>query len=134
MKSRCYNAKIAAYQNYGGRGIKLCDEWKESFNSFFKWAMGAGYADNLTVERKNVNGNYDPNNCKWSTKHEQSINKTNSVYVDYGGKKVTISEVAVILNVSPYTLYSRLKKLHWSMEDTLAITPSYSNDRRFIVK
>lgn len=70
MKTRCYNQKSLEYSNYGGRGIKVCDEWKNDFKAFYDWAMNNGYKDDLTIDRINNNGNYDPNNCQWLTKSE----------------------------------------------------------------
>lgn len=63
MKARCYNPNSLAYKNYGGRGIKICDEWLEDVMNFYNWAINNGYKENLTLDRINVNGNYEPNNC-----------------------------------------------------------------------
>ena len=75
MKSRCYYAKNKCYQHYGGRGISICEEWKWSFNSFAQWALSNGYNDKLSIDRINVNGNYEPQNCRWATNQEQQNNK-----------------------------------------------------------
>lgn len=64
MKQRCLNKKNKAYKNYGGRGISICDEWIKSYLSFKKWALLSGYKNNLTLDRTNNNGNYEPCNCK----------------------------------------------------------------------
>lgn len=74
MKKRCYNPKSKSYKYYGGRGINVCDEWLCDFIAFYKWAIDNGYKDNLTIERIDVNGNYEPNNCKWVTMDEQHKN------------------------------------------------------------
>ncbi len=71
MKSRCYNKNQKAYVNYGGRGIRVCDEWLNDFMNFYNWAINNGYDDTLTLDRIDVNGNYEPNNCRWAT-HEQT--------------------------------------------------------------
>ena len=75
MKNRCYYKGYHAFKHYGGRGITVCDEWRNDFKSFYDWAMENGYDDNLTIDRINVNGNYSPENCRWVTMKEQNQNK-----------------------------------------------------------
>lgn len=75
MKSRCYLPSEKAYKNYGGRGIRVCDEWRKSFVEFREWAVSAGYQDHLEIDRRNVNGDYTPNNCRWVTTHQQKTNR-----------------------------------------------------------
>ena len=76
MKRRCNNSNSPFFYRYGGRGIKVCEEWNHSFLCFYKWAVENGYRDDLTLDRINNDGDYEPKNCKWSTQHEQSMNKT----------------------------------------------------------
>jgi hypothetical protein len=83
MLQRCSNKNLRAYKYYGGSGIVVCEEWKE-FNNFYEWAIGAGYTDQLTIERVDVNGNYSPDNCIWVYPKEQNINKRNSVRLKSG--------------------------------------------------
>ena len=75
MKQRCYNRKNGDYKNYGARDISICNEWKDNFQAFYDWAMVNGYADDLTIDRINNDGNYEPSNCRWATAKEQRHNR-----------------------------------------------------------
>lgn len=110
MKTRCYNKNDKAYKNYGGRGIAICDEWKEDLTAFSDWAMKNGYRDDLTIERIDVDGNYSPENCKWITLAEQEQNRRNTIFLEYKGEKLRINEWAERYGIDPLILRARLYK------------------------
>lgn len=80
MKQRCYNPNSRDYKNYGERGISICEEWKNDFQAFYSWAMANGYKDNLTIDRIDVNGNYEPSNCRWVTMLVQRHNRRDAEF------------------------------------------------------
>ena len=92
MKYRCNNSNYKQYELYGGRGIKVCEEWNE-FKPFYEWAINNGYNDKLTIDRINVNGNYEPNNCRWVDKYIQARNKRNNVLIEDENGELLVLEV-----------------------------------------
>lgn len=76
IKYRCYNPNSKDYKHYGGRGVRMCNEWLNDFMTFRSWALENGFSENLTIDRVDVNGNYEPSNCRWVTVAEQNRNKT----------------------------------------------------------
>ena len=110
IKQRCNNPNCKAYKNYGGRGIIMCDEWANNFKTFYCWAIANGYKEGLTIDRINVNGNYEPNNCRWVSNLKQQNNKRNSHYIIYDNKKLTCSEWARELNIPVGTILYRISK------------------------
>jgi hypothetical protein len=108
IKQRCINENNDRYEEYGGRGIKVCKEWIESFEVFKEWALKNGYRNDLSIDRIDVNGNYEPVNCKWSTQIEQQRNKRNNHYFDINGITKTVAEWAEISGVPYKTLQRRI--------------------------
>lgn len=82
MNARCYTPSASSYKYYGARGISVCNEWRNCYNNFFNWACNNGYADNLSIDRIDVNGSYDPSNCRWATREEQNNNKRDNLMVN----------------------------------------------------
>lgn len=119
MHTRCYNPKRKAYADYGGRGITICDEWKNDFQMFYDWAMANGYADNLTIDRVDVNRNYEPQNCKWSEAQRQANNRRSNLQIVYNGEGHTMAEWARISGIPYKTLHYRIS-CGWSIEKALS--------------
>ena len=119
MKNRCYRTSDRHFNDYGGRGITVCDEWLEDFLNFYSWAINNGYQEGLEIDRIEVNGNYEPSNCRWITHKEQQFNKRNNKRFYYNGKNLTLPEWSEILHISPDTLFSRIYKRGWSVERAL---------------
>ena len=120
MKERCYKPYNLAYHNYGGRGIRICDEWldaEKGHDNFIRWALENGYSDDLTIDRIDVNGNYEPSNCRWATKSEQSRNTRRNRYVTYNGEKMCLQKAAELSGIKASTIRSRIS-YGWS-EDRL---------------
>lgn len=109
VTQRCTNKNNTRYDQYGGRGITVCEEWMD-FKVFAKWARKNGYEDNLSIDRIDVDGNYQPSNCKWSTDTEQQRNKRNSRYIIINGTKKTVAEWSEISEIPYKTLLRRLNK------------------------
>ena len=99
MKGRCYNKGSARYADWGGRGIEVCEQWRNSFESFYTWAMANGYQDNLTIDRIDHNGNYCPENCRWVGQQEQCRNRRSNINITIGNSTRTLMEWCEIFQV-----------------------------------
>lgn len=120
MKSRCHKVKAPDYSRYGGRGIIVCDEWRNSFQAFYDWAIANGYQEDLSIDRINNNGNYCPENCRWVDSNVQNNNTNRNHYVTYNGETLTIAQWSKKCGISKNTLHSRLTRYGWSIERALA--------------
>lgn len=120
MKARCGRSKDACFYRYGGRGISICEEWRNSFESFYEWAIHNGYSDELTIDRIDNNGNYEPGNCRWVDIKTQSNNKSNNRLITVNGETHTVSEWAELLNSRPQTIFERLRR-GWSEFNAVTI-------------
>lgn len=125
IKTRCYNEKSKSYKDYGGRGITICSEWLNDFMAFYNWALSNGWKRGLTIERKNNDGNYEPSNCIWIAKSEQSRNRRSNRWLEYDGKRMLLCDWALYLNVRYSNIWNMLKNK--SATETLSY---YSNKNK----
>ncbi len=111
MRRRCYDTRRNNYQNYGGRGIRVCNEWlgESGFQAFYDWAMANGYDDTLTIDRIDDDGNYEPCNCRWVDMQTQQNNRRNNHIVTAYGESMTVTQMARKYKLNPNDLYKRLK-------------------------
>jgi len=109
MTQRCYNSSNKKFKIYGGRGIKICDEWLNDRTTFFEWAFKNGYNDNLTIERIDSNKGYSPDNCKWATYAEQNRNTSQNFHVTIDGEDKIMADLAKEVGINRGILSYRIK-------------------------
>ena len=110
MKHRCYSPNATGFKNYGGRGITVCEEWKNSFQVFYDWSMSNGYEEHLTIDRIDVNGNYKPSNCRWVSMEIQQNNRKNNILIEENGCLKTIKQLAKEKGINRSTVWRRYQK------------------------
>lgn len=115
MLNRCTNPNEEAYKNYGGRGITVCERWLNSFENFFA-DMGFKPGPEYSIERRENNRGYSPDNCHWATRGEQNNNKRNNVLFEYNGETKTIKEWSVVSGINYDKLHARLMQFNWDFE------------------
>ena len=115
MVYRCENPNAKSYKDYGGRGIKVCPEWRNDFLKFYEWCMSSGYQEGLTIDRIDNNGDYSPDNCRWATKIQQDNNRRNNKFISYNGETHTLAEWNRICGFKRNTIGRRLSR-GWSIE------------------
>lgn len=120
MKIRCYNKDSKDYKHYGGRGITICDEWL-NWDNFKNWALENGYSDNLTIDRIDNNGNYEPNNCRWATYKTQANNKRNNKMLTYNNKTQTLAQWCEELNLDYHRTKARLNTCNMTVEQAFEL-------------
>lgn len=133
MRNRCNNENNQAYKHYGGRGISICKEWDDSYETFKEWAVSHGYSEHLTIDRIDVNGDYCPDNCKWSTDKEQSRNTRRNIMLTLNGETKCVSAWAEELGVNPFTLYRRID-YGWDAEKVLTTPVRKLNRKKAVTK
>lgn len=126
IKKRCLFENDVRFHQYGGRGIKMDPGWVKSFDAFADWALSNGYQDDLTIERKDVNGNYCPENCTWISLKAQADNKRDTIWIDYKGEHIQLRKICDDKNLHYDTIHNRIKKMGWDAEKAID-TPLYTN-------
>lgn len=119
MYKRCYEIHDINYKNYGARGIRICNEWLFDRDKFVEWALSNGYKKELELDRINVNGNYEPNNCRFVTRLENSRNKRETLKYQYYGQKITLKEIAELEGIKYKTLWQRMNRDKLSLEEAI---------------
>lgn len=124
IKRRCYTESVPEYRLYGGRGITMCDEWRNSYEAFKKWAFDNGYTPDAphgtcTIDRIDCDGNYTPENCRWITQKQQMNNVRYNHYETYRGETHTIAEWGEILGISPLKIRRRMTALGWTFAEAV---------------
>lgn len=120
VKNRCHNTKNKDYQDYGGRGIAVCDEWRNDFMAFYNWSMANGYDDTLTIDRIDNNKGYEPNNCRWVNQKQQNRNRRSCLKYTINGVTKCLSEWVNIYHINYETARSRLKS-DWTIQQALEL-------------
>lgn len=122
MIRRCTNPKDKYYYNYGGRGIRVCQSWVNSFSNFLN-DIGKAPSKLHSLDRKENNGNYEPGNCRWATKPEQQNNTRANVFINYLGQTKTLKQWCIFLNLRYGLIYLRMQKLKWPFELAISLPP-----------
>ena len=121
MIRRCFVKEDPAYPNYGGRGISMCADWKNSVSSFVEWALANGYSDSLTIDRIDNDGDYTPENCRWVDSKTQSNNRRSNINITIGGETKTLNEWCEQTGVPSKRAYARVKA-GWDLAEAVTIT------------
>lgn len=111
MNARCYREKDPSYYNYGARGISVCKEWRKDYAVFHNWALNNGYQPDLTLDRRENDGNYGPDNCRWATREVQNNNTRRNIYVTYNNETKTATQWGIHFGITTTALCKRLKKM-----------------------
>ena len=128
MRNRCNNPKTDRYQDYGGRGIRICSEWDDYLN-FEKWALTNGYSENLSIDRLDNDGDYEPSNCRWATNLEQANNSRQCNFINYQGRTFNVTQWAKVKGLTRACLNNRINVYGWSIEEAME-TPMRKNKNR----
>lgn len=119
MRLRCLTKGYRDYKYYGGRGVTVCDEWKNSYDAFRAWAISSGFRKGLTLDRTNNEAGYGPHNCTWATMAEQCLNKASTIMVDFRGERLPLFVLADRFGLNKETVRARVRMQGWSVERAL---------------
>ena len=128
MKERCLRNSDTYFAKYGGRGIKICERWLNDFNNFYT-DMGCRPTLTHTLDRIDINGNYEPSNCKWSTPKEQNNNKTNNRIIFWNNKKYTLAELCLERKLNYSVIWDRIYRRNWLVKDAI-LRPIISKSKK----
>ena len=129
MIERCTDPSCDRYKDYGGRGITVCQEWQDDFDNFVEWALNNGYAEGLTIDRIDNDGNYEPENCRWATRREQNRNRRNTIMAEYRGEVKPLRTWCEELNLKYDTMHNRITH-GWDVKEAFE-TPSQNEKESF---
>ena len=126
IRERCYNPNCHAYKDYGGRGITMCQEWYNDFMTFYTWAISNGYDQTLSIDRIDVNGNYEPCNCRWADRKTQANNKRNNILITYNGKTQNLKQWCEEFNLDYDMIRARYQNPNWEnkSDEEILFTPN----------
>lgn len=133
IRRRCYDPKCRSYGRYGGRGIKMCDEWRDSFEAFAKWVEATRTSDDLTIERIDYNGDYCPENCTWADRKAQANNRSYCRMFTYNGKTQNLTQWCEELNLEYKRVHNRIFQLNWSFEKAIS-APVNENKKNLVYR
>jgi hypothetical protein len=128
MRNRCNRPGVNGYERYGGRGIKVCEEWMYDFPAFRDWALSNGYKEGLEIDRIDNDGNYESSNCRWVTRFENMQNTRLNKHIEYNGKAYTINELSDMCGLSPGLIGDRLRK-GWTVKEAITLQPKVGNNQ-----
>ena len=129
MVRRCTDQTLPRFHRYGGRGITICKEWLESFDTFREWAIANGYQDGLTIDRKDPDGNYEPKNCRWMTPKQQANNRRSNRICTFNGVTGTMAELCDLFNLD-YSLVNCRVQRGWSIEKAMSTPKGAPTSKR----
>lgn len=129
MKQRCHNPNNPDYKDYGDRGIKVCDYWFYSFRNFEYWCLLNGYVPELTLDRKDPNGDYEPTNCRWVDAKVQATNKRNIKLYKYKNKRLSLAEICRIEKLSKSKIWHRMYRQNMTLREALSIGNNRSKNK-----